>query len=69
MLAILGLAGAGAARVAAIKLLPFLLVVSAVLLGRAHYQIHVKQQGTAWTRRIVWMATVLVVGMWLPRLW
>lgn len=69
VLAVLGLTGAGAARVAAIELMPFLLVVSAVLLGRAHYQIHVRQQGRPWTRRVVWIATVLVVGMWLPRLW
>ncbi len=69
MLALLGLAGAGAARVAAIKLMPYLLVVSVVLLGRAHYQSHVRQQGRPWTRRVVWIATVLVVGMWLPRFW
>ena len=67
MLALLGLAGAGAARVAAIKLIPFLLVLSALLLGRAHYLIHVRQQGHLWTRRVVWIATVLVGAMWVQR--
>lgn len=66
--ALLGLAGAAAARAAAIKLMPFLIVLSGLLLGRAHYLIHVRRQGRRWSRRIVWGATVLVVGLWLPRL-
>ena len=67
MLAVLGLAGAGAARVAAIKLMPLLLVLSALLLGRAHYLIHVRQQGRPWTRHIVWITTVLVGALWGQR--
>ena len=68
VLALLGLAGAGAARVAAIKLMPFLLVLSALLLGRALYLIHVRQQGRPWTRRVVWIATVPMGAMWVQRL-
>lgn len=66
--ALLGLAGAAAARVAAIKLTPFLIVLSGLLLGRAHYLIHVRRHGHRWSRRIVWIATVLVISLWLPRL-
>ena len=38
------LAGAGAARVAAADLMPLLLGLTAVLLGRAHYAVHVRHQ-------------------------
>ena len=54
----MGLAGAGAARVAAIGLMPFLLVLSILLIGRAHYLIHVRRHGHSWARRIVWIASV-----------
>ena len=66
--ALLGLAGAGAARVAAGGLMPFLLGASLLFLGRAHYLIHVRKQGAPWARLIVWLSTSLVVGLWAPRL-
>lgn len=67
-LAVMGLAGAGAARAAAVGLMPYLLGLSILLLGRAHYLIHVRRQGAPWTRWVVWISTVLVVVLWLPRL-
>lgn len=67
-LALLGLAGAGAAQVVAGGLMPYLLGLSALLLGRAHYLIHVRKQGAQWARWIVWLSTALVIGLWVPRL-
>ncbi len=67
-LALVGLAGAGAARAAAAELMPYLLGASVLLLGRAHYLIHAHKQGRPWARRTVWAATVLMVVMWVPRL-
>lgn len=67
--ALAGVAGAGVARLAAVQVMPALLGVSILMLGRAHYLIHLRQQGSPWSRRIVWIATALVAVMWGPRLW
>ena len=66
--ALLGLAGAGAARTTSVELMPFLLGASLLFLGRAHYLIHVRRQGTPWARWTVWLATALAVGLWVLRL-
>ena len=68
-LALLGAAGAGTARLVAEELMPYLLGLAVVLLGRAHYLVHVRQQGAPWARWTVWMATALAGILWLPRLW
>ena len=67
MFATLGLAGAGAARVAATRLMPFMLTLSILMLARAHFMVHFRGQGQPWTRWAVWILTSLVVGLWLPR--
>lgn len=61
--ALLGLTGAGVARVAAADLMPVFLGLTAALLGRAHYAMHVRHQGNPWSRRIVWISTLLAVVM------
>ena len=66
--ALLGLTGAGVARVATADLLPVFLGLTAVFLGRAHYAMHVRQQGNRWSRRIVWISSFLAAAMWVPRL-
>jgi len=66
--ALLGLAGAGAARATTVELMPFLLGASLLFLGRAHYLIHVRRPGAPWARWIVWLSTVLTIGLWAPRL-
>lgn len=68
-LGLLGLAGASTARLVAAELMPLLLGLALLLLGRAHYLIHVRQQGAPWARRMVWLATALAGMLWLPRLW
>lgn len=62
------MAGVGAARVAAVVLMPYLLVLSILFLGRAHYLIFIRQQGQGWVKWTVWVSTVVVVVMWLFRL-
>ncbi len=41
-----------------------LIVLSAALLGRAHYVLYVVKRGTRTTEVITWLATLLVVGFW-----
>lgn len=66
--ALLGLAGASIAQVTAIRLMPYMLTLSFLFLGRAHYLLHVRKQGAPWARWIVWLSTALVIGLWVPRL-
>lgn len=67
-LALLGLAGAEAARAAVVTLMPYLLSVSVLLLGRAHYLVHARKRGRPWARCTVWAATLVMVILWVPRL-
>jgi hypothetical protein len=41
-----------------------LIVVSALLLGRALYIVHVRRRGSAWSRAIAWSAAVFVAAFW-----
>ncbi len=45
-------------------LAPIMLVVSILLLGRAHYVLYILKRGTAMTTIITWVATCLVIGFW-----
>ncbi len=60
-----GMASAGLARAAIVPLRPYLLIVAAVFLGRAHYLVWVRRQGTGWSRGLVIVSTLLAVGSWL----
>jgi hypothetical protein len=65
---LLGVAGVGTARVIAARLSPVFLAAAILLLGRAHYIIHVKKHGTRASRFIVWIATIAAAGLWASRL-
>ncbi|MBI3952192.1 MAG: hypothetical protein HY314_17220 [Acidobacteria bacterium] len=65
---LLGLAGVSTARVITAKLSLVFLAAAILLLGRAHYIIHVKKHGTRASRIIVWIATVAAAGLWIWRL-
>jgi hypothetical protein len=41
-----------------------LIVVTIVLLGRAHYMLHFLKRGNRFSTTITWLTTVFVVGYW-----
>ena len=43
---------------------PVLIVVTVVLLGRAHYMLHFLRRGNRLSAAITWLATIFVVGYW-----
>ena len=45
-------------------LLPYLAIMAVVLLGRAHYLLHVKHQGNRVSHVVTWAATLLIVTLW-----
>ncbi|MBI4530018.1 MAG: hypothetical protein HY709_00715 [Candidatus Latescibacteria bacterium] len=47
--------------------MPVLLGTSMLLLGWAHYLIHIRHQGSRTSRTIVWILTCLVGGIWFLR--
>jgi len=60
---LLGLAGiGGAVRVSAMQMVPYLLVISVFFLGRAHWLIHVRDQGNRVSRVLVWVSTGIAVS-------
>jgi hypothetical protein len=67
VLSLLGLAGGTAASVAG-WLSPVLIVVSAALLGRAHYVLYVVKRGTRASEVITWLATLVVLAFWTWKL-
>lgn len=67
VLSALGLGSAVAARWAAWKLNPIFLILAVLFLGRAHYLLYWKGRGNAWSRRLTWGATALVLALWIPR--
>ena len=61
---LLGLAGVAVAQEITGGLVPYLLAVSVLFLGRAHYLLYVKHQGN-WTSHILtWASTVLALTLW-----
>ena len=64
---VLGLAGVAMAREVTGELVPYLLVLSALFLGRAHYLLYVKHQGTRTSHVVTWAATLLAVTLWGTR--
>lgn len=65
--AVLGLAGVALARSVTAGFTPYLLVVSVIFLGRAHYLIYVKRQGTRFSHVVVWLSTILALTLWAVR--
>jgi hypothetical protein len=47
---------------------PAFIVLSAALLGRAHYVLYVVKRGTRASAVITWLATLVVVGFWTWKL-
>ncbi len=50
-------------------LFPSLAILAVVLLGRAHYLLHVKRQGNRFSRIVTWASTGLVGVMLVVQLW
>ena len=69
VLSLASLTGVVATRFWLVKLSFFLFPVSAVLLGRALWLVHVRHQGRPWARWATWGATLLAIALWAPRLW
>jgi hypothetical protein len=62
-LSLLGLAGGATASFAG-WLAPVLFALSALLLARAHYVLHVLKRGNRLTSVVTWLATICVAGFW-----
>ena len=68
MVSLLGLVGAGMESMVARWVLPILIVVSVLLLGRSFYILYVKRCGNRASAVITWASAVFVVGYWTCRL-
>jgi len=49
-------------------LAPVLAILSAALLGRAHYVLYIVKRGTRTSEIITWLATAVVIGFWIWKL-
>jgi hypothetical protein len=47
--------------------MPYLLLISAIFLGRAHYLVYVKKQGNILSHIVVWLSTMLALSLWVTR--
>lgn len=65
--ALLGLAGVALARSVTAGFTPYLLAVSVLFLGRAHYLIYVKRRGSRASRVVAWLSTVMALSLWAVR--
>jgi hypothetical protein len=63
-LALLGLAGTATAALVTGWLMPVLIVLSILLLGRSFYILYVKKRGTRVSTIITWLSAAFVVGYW-----
>lgn len=70
ILSLLGLAGVTVAtsRALAGQFMPVLLGISLVFLGRAHYLLYIKKQGSRLSHVVTWVATSLAITVWAIRL-
>lgn len=62
-LSLLGLAGVSFAREVTVAFTPYLLAVSVLFLGRAHYLFYVKHQGNGVSHIVIWVSTVLALTL------
>jgi hypothetical protein len=44
---------------------PFMIALSAAILGRAHYVLYALKRGNRTSVVVTWAATVFVVGFWI----
>jgi hypothetical protein len=63
------LAGTATASLITGWLMPVLIAVSVLLLGRSFYILYVSKRGTRATAVITWLATAFVIGYWSWRLY
>jgi hypothetical protein len=63
-LALLGFAGTATAALVTGWLMPVLIVLSILLLGRSFYILYVKKRGTRVSTIITWLSAAFVVGYW-----
>jgi hypothetical protein len=68
VIALLGLAGTATATLVAGWLLPAMIVLSVLLLGRSFYILYVQRRGNLASVVITWLAAAFVVGYWTWRL-
>ncbi len=61
---VLGLAGVVVAREVTGGLAPYLLVLSVLFLGRAHYLLYIKHHGNRVSHIVTWAATLLALTLW-----
>ncbi|MFQ5779240.1 MAG: hypothetical protein ACE5HN_00470 [Nitrospiria bacterium] len=62
-ISLVGLAGASVAREVTVSFTPYLLVVSVLFLGRAHYLFYVKHQGNRVSHIVIWGSTMLALTL------
>jgi len=67
VLSTLALGSAAAARQVVVPLMPGLFVVSLAFLGYAHYLAWIRRAGHRTSRWVLGVNTVLVAGLWYPR--
>ncbi len=68
VISLLGLVGTATASMVAGWLLPALIVLSILLLGRSFYILYVQKRGTRVSAVVTWLSAVFVVGYWTWRL-
>lgn len=64
---LLGLAGTAMVRQVMEGLVPYLLLLSVLFLGRAHYLLYIRHQGNRVSQGITWTATALAITFWSTR--
>ena len=63
VLFLLGIGSVGIARVVAGRLMPVVLLVALVFLGRAHYLLYVKHEGNRFSVVTTWISTALFLDV------
>ena len=64
VLSVLGLAGVAVAREVTGALVPYLLAISVLFLGRAHYLLYIRHHGNRVSHIVTWVSTVLALALW-----
>jgi len=67
VLSTLALGSAAAARQVVVPLMPALFLLSLAFLAYAHYLVWIRRTGRRTSRWILGVNTVLVTGLWFPR--
>jgi hypothetical protein len=67
VVALLGVTGSATAALVVGWLLPVLIALSVLLLGRSFYILYVLRRGTLTTAVVTWLSAAFVVGYWTWR--